>query len=275
MEKTEVNVLYKAAIGLQKFYGTKNAVILFVSLQIVALLIQVVLFSTGNLDINGIHIGSPKAWIVWFITTVSFLGSICMILTNILVTRESRLFIITNILGISLSIVNSIFSRSLMIVITMLITLMLVIHRFTIWNKEYKMKEKGEVPVHEKKVYSSKIYWIIIGIWLIYLLFSLVIIAEFGHAIYDPNDTGMRKAWTWWLDGVGSSTMILSMLLLTCKNKWGFVSQAIGTFAGVIIFLSLSQIVMCLSLLISCAMSTTAFLAWIGRDIMKERANQE
>lgn len=251
---------YRVTTSMQKFYYTKQAFILFFSLNTIGILLQVSLFVFDILEVNGITHGASNEWIFWTLTFLSYTNAILGVSTNILVARENKNFIYFNLAGLSLTIINCIFSRSIMIAITMTLTMGLIIHRYFSWSKSEKSSE-------DKETNTTKKYIFIFISWLVWMIICLVIIGLWGKQIYDPNDTGMRPEWTWWLDGIGSSSIVLSMLLVTAKNKWGFIAQTFGTLVGVIIFLSLHQFIMIISLGITSLMSFTTFLAWVARDM--------
>ncbi len=266
MQTKNSQVFNKTIKKIQSFYFTNNAFILFVGLTTFAMLLQVILFMTGNLSVNKITAGSENAWIFWLVTTVSYSSSVLGLIGNILVARENKIFIYFSFFGVSLNIVNALLSRSIMISITMLITLFLTIHRFLIWNNESKINDE---PITIKKETTKQTYLLIISIWLIVLSIALTIVGLFGSELYDPNGTGMRPEWTWWADAISSSTIILSMLLVTTRNKWGFLVQSVGTLIGVAVFIQLHQFIMLINLGILTTMSITTFLAWFARDLEK------
>ncbi len=262
--------LLKISESIDKFYKSQYSLIVFISLSIIATILQITLFLTGKISVNFINHGDGGEWVVWFVTTIALISSTCMLTSNVLVQRENKNFIYFSLISLTLSIINLIATRVYLVGFTQIITVFLVIQRYMIWKKMDKNHSMGQAP----KKASRKTILVISLISLTYLFALLIVIGLWGEQIYDPQGNGFKPEWTWWLDGIGAATIIASMLFINFKCKIGFIFQCIGPITGLIIMAQAGQYIMTINLLILATMAFTSYLSWIARDIRIKQENE-
>ncbi len=250
--------IYRISYNINKFYATNLAFIIFISLLLLTAFIQIILFEFGVVGVNDIYKGDPNEWIFWFVTFLGISVSSCSLVGNILVQREKSSFIYWASVSISLSFINLMLAKSFFIAFTLFIAYGLLIHRY----KHWKSHEQGNTKNHN----TPKIVSIIIAIGFIYLLFSLAVVGIWGEQIYNKNGSNAKPEWTWWMDAISSGLIIISILLVNVKNKWGFLFQALTTLLSVTIYLEAGQYILVLYLILISILSFTTFLSWIYKD---------
>ncbi len=257
------STLYRVTKKIDNFYKSRYAIILFLSLSLIATVLQLTLFLLNIITVNDVAHGDSNEWIFWFVTTISFISSSCMLTSNVLTQRENKYFIYFALVSLTLSIINVMMTKSYLVGTTQIISLFLIIQRYFMWTKHDKHVSTGAAP----KVASKRSLWIVAILVITYCFILSMVVFFFGEEIYDPQGNGLKPEWTWWLDVFGSTTIIASMLLINLKNKYGFLFQAIGPLTGVLVMAEAGQFIMMINLFILSSMAFTTFLSWIARDM--------
>ncbi len=266
--------IYAAADYCDKFWKSNASIMFIVLLAIVTTSIQVLLFMFGKVSINDIWADDSNSWIAWFVIVISLISMLSFGLGNVYTQRESKYFIYFSIVGLLLTIANLFLTKSYLLCFTQIVSFILMIQRYFLYAKEHSHVQSGgtSTPVSKRTI---TMVWIISGL---YLLLSLLVVAMWGDAMYNPNnlpnDELLKPRWTWWIDAISSGTIIASVLLVSYKNKYGIIFSFLGPFIAAFMFAEAGQIISMITMFMLAGLAVTRFLSWMARDMRIKELQQ-
>lgn len=201
---------------VHEFFESKWSMITFSIVGTVFAIVEIVLFSLGIIEINGITIGDGNPINNWqiFVTTFSVTMSLFSLYfgfyVSVLNTRKSKNASLYAIVNMILFLIIDLMAGLWLVVFEYSFAIILMMFRNGFWERESYKKEK----------YNLKNMWwvlVITGLGAAALYFGLVLLA--GESIYNNSlfpgmpPSNEQREWVWYLDAL---TAILGTMGSIC-----------------------------------------------------------
>ncbi len=238
------------------FYNTKKAFVTLITISVVFSIIQLILYSTGILEVGTtkIDIHSEDAWKGWTSLGLSGIGVIFQFIGSIYSMRFDRVKAVIFLpFGQLLIVLNAILMGLHLMALTFSLSIFIAISRFFIWGKSNDDSDK-----------TTKAYWIGLSI------FALVFVATFTplYALdiipFSANDTSLE--FLKYVDILNSVLLLTGMFTFTMKSKWAFVIFGLSGITSILIMGLTHQIIILVSVVIFKFNDAVAFMAWSAKE---------
>lgn len=161
-------------------------------------------FDEGTITINSKH-----AWLGWTEILISTFGGVTIVLSDILIIRFDKRFILPLIIGSTLTIIDAVLVGYTFTAISYVFMMIVGIYSYFQWNKDEDETNK-----------MNKDLWLFAALlFFVYSAFGLLLVQTEGVNIGYPD--GLTSVWSW-SDVIGSGVVLTSYFLMLKKSKYGF-----------------------------------------------------
>lgn len=214
------------------FFESKWAMIIFSIIGILIAIIEITLFLTGVIEINGIEFGSGNEVTSFqknFTALIVALALISLFLgfwSSVENTRRSNHAWLVALLSLILSLFLDIMAGLWMVTIEYTVAIILVLIRRGFWKSErYK----------EEKFALKNLWWLLVVVGIVSSVFFFSLVGFWGEEIYSLHFPGMvapnkDMEWIWWLDAFTAALGVLGALSMLFRWRIAFL------FWGIVVF---------------------------------------
>lgn len=160
-------------------------------------------------DEGSITADSRHSWIGMCEIIISTIGGITIVLSDILIIRYDKKFIIPLLIGATFTVIDAVLVGYLFTALSYIFMMTIGIYSYLQWGKDEDETNK-----------MTKDLWMFAAIlFLVYSLFGLLLIQTSGSNIGYPEK--LESVWSW-SDVLGSGVVLTSYFLMLNKSKYGF-----------------------------------------------------
>lgn len=203
--KSMMDTMYSFAEKTNTFFGTWKAIIILACIGTFFAILEIVLFFTGNIDINGLNFYNELGDVVngaqLAVTIIAVVGSMISLYLGFFVgvanTRGSWYASYLSIAIMLLAIFLDVLAGLWLVVVELGIAIPVAYYRKNFWNKERYKEEKFKL--------SNFWPWLVLVAICSFILF-FGIVALWGEKIYNTSlfsfmpPSNANRSYTWWLD---------------------------------------------------------------------------
>ncbi len=258
--KTEIWA--KAVEKSDSFYRTNAAFLFFMSAASIFALIQVALYATDMMRVNGYFAsGAPAPALAWLLLASSIVGTYCGFIGGIMVFRGSLSFVYWQNTATTLAVITQALAGMWFGAITSFYFIGMNITRFIIWKNKY----------HEKWDLSDNTVMIISAIYFVILMTVMNTVATvFADPLYLNNSPWMKQ-YNCNFDATGAAFNMTASFMMIFRLNWTFVMYAIAKLFTITNYAAAGLIVPIVQMILFLVMDFTGFLGW---SIKKEKTEE-
>lgn len=254
MEKTKTK--WELVIDkTNKFYASNAAIIVFMTLATSFSLLQIILFATGSMRVNGALITDDvNLMTLWLLLSASIIACFSGYIGAIMLFRGNSSFLYFQGGQTILYVITFLFSRIWMSAILNITIIFWLIIRYVAWKRNWI----------EKLNWNYKV--ITISTIVVFII-AFLIFFSFAYLLYENNlyvdELGKSKPiWVVIFDLLGSTLYFTASYLIIFKVRWAFVIYAIGKIFMITTLLQSGVVVSALQQAIYWSMDLTGFISW-------------
>ncbi len=251
----ETKVIVKVVNRVNDFYKTNAAFIFFMSATTIFALLQVILYFTGVMAVNGHGIDwgaeTDHIWSQTLLLATSIIGCYAGFIGGIMLFRGSLSFVFWQNLASTLSVITQLLASMWFGAFVGVYFVAMNVIRYYVWKHE----------LTDKWGWSSTKILIIGMIVLFGLLISLNTVAYvWGDKMY--SSSAWMKKYNYQFDATGASLNITASFLLLFKNRWAFMLYAIAKVFTIWNYADAGLIVPIVQMMLFWIMDFTGFIGW-------------
>ncbi len=248
---------------VNEFYASIAAVWFFMVTTTVFALLQVVLYATNIMEVNGANIESAQvlhhAWSNWILLFVSIIGSYCGFMGGIMLFRGSLSFLYWQNVSTTLSFLTQALASMWFGAFVSLYFLVMNFIRYYVWKHE--LLEKWNL---------SNATVIAIGLATFFVLFFILngMAWAWGDVIYGQsiistdNPAGWMRSYNFQFDATGAAFNMSASFLMLFKCRWAFLLYAIAKIFTIWNYADAGLIVPIVQMMLFWIMDFTGFIGW-------------
>lgn len=244
---------------VNKFYNGYYSIIVFCIATTIFGLIQIILFWTDNLSINGIQLSestTKQLWVAMFTTLISLISCYTGFLGSISNIRGNNTFLLWICIQLTLLATVAIMAGAVFAAISSLWGIVSGFMRFIIWRGGYI----------EKWNLSHKFITIVSFLTFIFvcILFNLIIVLFSDSSnIWSDNDS---NKWMWYLDSTGATLEVCAYTFLIFKVWWAYLFFFVSKFFFGIIYGITGNGISMVQMFMFATTDISGMLAWYFLD---------
>lgn len=172
---SENKLSYRLSKSLRGFYNTKGAVVFFSFLTTLFVILQVSLYTSGTVSINGLWI-SDGSWLPWLAIVVSVSACLFQYGTTLLVFRNNGNFIYFKLASSLLMFVTAVLSGLFFVAVAALYSFSISIIRKWVWSSGYL--QKWDISSKSLFVIGASVFT---GFLIVFSSLQLFVLTNFSH----------------------------------------------------------------------------------------------
>lgn len=261
MNKSRGHSIAKAIVEKSNyFYNSYWSILFYMSATTIFAALQILLFYTGVLTVNGqaVDAGKHAIAVFWIATSISTASCYVGFIAGILNVKGNHNFIYFTLVQTILQITVIFMAGMIFSIISFSSSFFIMIHRSWVW-KNNKLEEWNWTRHGLRK-------WSLI-LFIILLTTFLTICILWGPQMYAKQfapggQWEGRGNWLFYFDAICSAMFIVAAIMFTFRSRWGFILYFFGKFFIISIYISTGNIVPAVQLVLFATMDITGILAW-------------
>ncbi len=248
---------------VNEFYASNAALWFFMVTTTVFALLQVVLYASNIMQVNGADIESAQelhhVWSNWILLFVSIIGSYCGFIGGIMLFRGSLSFLYWQNASTTLSFLTQALASMWFGAFVSVYFLGMNFIRYYVWKNE--LLEKWNLS-------SSTVIAIGLAAFFILLFLMNGMAFAWGDVIYGESviapehEAGWMKPYNFQFDATGAAFNMSASFLMLFKCRWAFVLYAIAKVFTIWNYADAGLIVPIVQMMLFWIMDFTGFIGW-------------
>lgn len=248
--------LIKISSKINELYKGKIMIIVFMTLTTIFGILQILLFLTGVLLINGTSINETDNWLVtlvWISTAISLLSCYTGFLGAISNIRGSNTFLIWMTIQLTMLSMVALLAGALFAAISSLFGLISAFVRYYVWKND--LVEKWNLNKDKLKIIAIIIFTIICSTFIL-----IVWGCSEKSSFWDNSEP---NKWLWYFDAIGAALEICAYAFLIFKVWWAFAFFFISKFFFGVIYGVTGNVVSMVQMIMFSSTDISGMLAWL------------
>ncbi len=248
------------------FYASNKAFHFFLSITTIFSLLQVILFATNNMQVNGNTLDKTSVpLLTWLLLAVSIVATYCGFVGGIMMFRGSLSFVYWQTTATSLSFITQALAQMWFGALVSLYFILMNMIRFYAWKHDLIEKWNWS---------SAKVMWV--GFAFFILVFGAMnsVATIWGDEIYLNNSDWMNQ-WNANFDATGASLNMTASFVMLFKVRWAFMIYAVAKVFTISNYACAGLIVPIVQMMLFWIMDFTGFIGWSLHILEPEDTNFE